>query len=80
MLGLMYHSPGESRNSYALARYSGPARCGLVKVSYPKLLLFQAGCCIVMKFPLMFCTVTYRSVNEPTLSISTRVLLARLFR
>jgi hypothetical protein len=63
-----------------LLRYSGPARCGLVKVSYPKVLLFQPGCCIVMKLPAMPCTDTYRSVKELTLSIWTRFWLATLLR
>ena len=75
-----YHSPGESRNSYAFSRYIGPARNGLVNVSYPNELLFHAGCCIVRKFPLMLCTGEYRSVNELTASTSTRLWLARLFR
>jgi hypothetical protein len=63
-----------------LVRYSGPARCGLVKVSYPNVLLFQPGCCIVMTLPLMLCTDTYRSVNELTLSIWMRFCAARLLR
>ncbi len=78
--GLRYHSPGASRNSYAFSRYIGPARNGLVSVSYPNALLFQAGCCIVSWLPLMLCTGEYRSVKELTASTSTRLWFATLFR
>jgi hypothetical protein len=58
----------------------GPARNGLVSVSYPKLLLFQAGCCIVSRFPAMLCTGEYRSVHESMASTSTRLWFPRLLR
>ena len=48
--------------------------------SQPKLLFSQAGCCMVMKLPLMLATGEYRSVQEPMPSISIRFWFVRLFR